>query len=944
MHQWGAVTLFHGLPSDHVRAIAQDADGTLWFGTDGGLARFDGRRTQTVATTPVRALARDAAGTLWVGTETGVSRVVAGSLVPVEGTQGSAVTAIEFAEDGGVVFATAGGVVLRCPPALESRAVAVAGPSTDPKLSTGSSALALTSVATSDDRLLVGTLGRGLLVVRDGAVDEVVSRPRAFFVQALAVDAGGRLFVAAQSKVDDGGVYDASDLARPRRLPGGTGSVNALTFDADGDLWAATDERGAVRYHGGVEAEHVTFEGTGGGLRSDRVYAVFVDREGVVWFGTDRGVCRYDPRSPRVDALGDDADANFVRSVLRDRAGRTWCGTNRGLYVRAEAGPWRETPGLERRVVYALAELPDGTVLAGTGSAVFRIGVDGRGTALATDADETTGGVRAIRVVRGVAYVAVYGRGVARVDGVRLVHVWPSASDDPRRRDVVSLSADADGTMIIGTAVAGAVRFDGASVIPDAALAQFDEDAVWGAARDESGTLWIAAGHGLFAADETAVARIVEGVDARCVLAAGGVVWSGTTAGGAVAVRRTAEGALVSRVDTEHGLASNGVFAIAACPATAGAGPELLFGTSRGVVAYRPGELGPALRVVRAFGARPYDAAEVASGISLSYPQNGLTVEVAATSSRTFPEQFQYDFSVLAGDGRVVAHQLSHDAQLALRDLRPGSYRVEARAYSSDLVASDPVVASIRVERAPFPWGVAALSTLLGLALLALWWGGRQNRRLVVVNRELRETRHQLARETETERRRIARDLHDQTLADLRRLLLVADEEHAGGPLRSEIEGISAEIRRICEDLSPSVLANVGLTAALEWAIADAVAHLPVEQKFEYEFACDDAVEERLGLDSTDRIQIYRIVQEGVANVCRHAGARHARLSARLGDDGAFVVELEDDGSGFDAGLTRRDGRGLGNIRSRASMIGAEIAWSRREGGGTVFRLTVPAR
>jgi len=48
LHQWGAVTLFHGLPSDRVHAIAQTADGVLWFATDGGLAKYDGRRTQAV--------------------------------------------------------------------------------------------------------------------------------------------------------------------------------------------------------------------------------------------------------------------------------------------------------------------------------------------------------------------------------------------------------------------------------------------------------------------------------------------------------------------------------------------------------------------------------------------------------------------------------------------------------------------------------------------------------------------------------------------------------------------------------------------------------------------------------------------------------------------------------------------------------------------------------
>src|SRR5215204_5284975 len=48
-HQWGAVTVFNGLPSDSVRAISQTPDGVMWFGTDNGLARFDGRRVQKVS-------------------------------------------------------------------------------------------------------------------------------------------------------------------------------------------------------------------------------------------------------------------------------------------------------------------------------------------------------------------------------------------------------------------------------------------------------------------------------------------------------------------------------------------------------------------------------------------------------------------------------------------------------------------------------------------------------------------------------------------------------------------------------------------------------------------------------------------------------------------------------------------------------------------------------
>ncbi|MCA1616244.1 MAG: hypothetical protein LC800_19510, partial [Acidobacteria bacterium] len=158
---------------------------------------------------------------------------------------------------------------------------------------------------------------------------------------------------------------------------------------------------------------------------------------------------------------------------------------------------------------------------------------------------------------------------------------------------------------------------------------------------------------------------------------------------------------------------------------------------------------------------------------------------------------------------------------------------------------------------------------------------------------------------------------------------------------RAEIESISDEIRRICEDLSPSALDNVGLAAALEWALTNSVAHCHESDRFEHEFAADEDFDERLQVAPGVRMQIYRIAQEAITNVCRHARARRVRLSATISAGGELLLALEDDGrADFDPhARAPRRGRGLSSIRDRASLIEAEADWARLPTGGTRFTL-----
>jgi signal transduction histidine kinase/ligand-binding sensor domain-containing protein len=1088
-HRWGAVTLFHGLPSDRVRAIAQDAEGQMWFGTDAGLARYDGRRTETVsdeglASRRILALRADRDGTIWVGTDGGAFySTPEGTFKPLDVTKGKTVAAIVTPERGRAVVATSDGLIYSCrkkedgtysvEPLAERilPAAAVASSAAGGAGASSRQPLELTSIAALGETLLVGTRGRGLLSVERGKVEEVQTRPRTFYVETIEQDEDGSVIIGAQATGSDSGLFridaaavreDDPTTLRPEKVAiEATGTVTALGFDRRGELYAGTDGRGVFRLRGAERLERFTFASTAGALRSDRVHSVFIDREGVAWFGTDRGVCRYDPQGLRVENVSDEPDGNFVRAVHRTSTGTLLAGTSRGLFVRdPKSSAWRFAEEVGRRVVFSIAEDGRGRVLVGTAGGLFvslppeewgaagdvRFGSEEKETkavagapkrakdeaaakdesaagenlsargaegeqtrveqgeaAAASDmkveagrhapvrppvAPAVAGSVRAVAYFGGAVYVATTGRGVERLDAdSRRTPVMPlGEAEDERGREVVSLYADESaGRLWIGTATAGAFYFDGQEVRSDDALAALSDTTVWGVSAGSGDWLWVATNRGLYARKSGGpLLEVLAQEDARGVAAAEPLApqssapqaWCATADGGVVKVLIDEQfGTVNARLDAEQGLPSQSALAVLSPSRLE---RTVLIGTARGLAVYEPGDEAPVLRPSRLVASRPLPLEQLDEEhtLNLEYPQSGLVLDVAASSSRTFPEQFQYAFILQDAAGRVIRKKLAHDSQFQVESLPPGRYRVTARAFTVDLSPSAPFAFEFVVPKAPFPWTIASLSVLLALALVALLWGSVQHRKivragaeLIDANRQLAAARLQLANEAESERRRIARDLHDQTLADLRRLLLLADEVQAGASplpaglssgvpgasvltttaaldpaaLRAEIESISQEIRRICEDLSPSVLENVGFAAALEWAIAERIAHMPAEQKFAYEFACDEQLEERLNFTPGVQMQVYRIVQEAVSNVCRHAAATRVRLDVRLDAEGEFLLKLEDNGRGFDPDKKKaQHGRGLASIRARASMIDAEARWQRRpetEGGGTRFTL-----
>src|SRR2546426_1103130 len=119
LHQWGAVTSFHGLPSDRTHAIAQTQYGVTWFATDGGLARYDGRRTNAMNAEDlpngrVLALKTEDSGALWIGTDNGAARMWNGKFNVVPETAGIVINAIISPQPDRVILATDSGQIFDC--------------------------------------------------------------------------------------------------------------------------------------------------------------------------------------------------------------------------------------------------------------------------------------------------------------------------------------------------------------------------------------------------------------------------------------------------------------------------------------------------------------------------------------------------------------------------------------------------------------------------------------------------------------------------------------------------------------------------------------------------------------------------------------------------------------------------------------------------------------
>ena len=208
----------------------------------------------------------------------------------------------------------------------------------------------------------------------------------------------------------------------------------------------------------------------------------------------------------------------------------------------------------------------------------------------------------------------------------------------------------------------------------------------------------------------------------------------------------------------------------------------------------------------------------------------------------------------------------------------------------------------------------------------------------------------QITRAQEEERKRIARELHDDSIQSLALLSRHVDDlvavnrggqqmRRGLGKIRDEVDGTLARIRRFTQDLRPPTLDYLGLLPALR----ELVSQLEVQSAISSEMHVT-GTERHFAPE--DELLVYRVVQEALSNVGRHSGAGKAGVAITF-DGGKTAVEISDDGEGFemeeDMRFVQAGKIGLAGMQERADLLGATLQVCTEPGRGTRVVLEIPS-
>lgn len=942
-----------GAPSQ-VWALAQTTDGYLWIGAATGLFRFDGVTFERYAPedgTPlpspyVVALLATPEGGLWIGFRTGALALLQDDVLQVytreEELPPDMVLAFARDHDGTLWAGTNVGLAVREGDRWRVVGAAEGFPEGERARVLGVDR-AGTVWAASVEKLLF--LPRGERIFRD--TGERINHA----VQIAQSEAGRHWIAETPRSVRPLALADDAPLAEDDEIRLGSQSI---VFDRDGGLWITTLGRGLHRVRhpeAPGSANRVEAFTQADGLTSDYMIVAFEDREGNLWFGTDKGIDRF--RHGNVVPVPVPAGYGSFALMAGDD-GEIWAASaSANPLLRIHGDTQAPQPGVGN--ILSAHRDGQGVIWWASYSGIWRQD-EGRLT-LSVPPGDVRPGDWAPRTLHGDGdgglWVDVIGHGFVHFrDGV-----WRGASADhyPQGAPTMALN-DAQGRVWLGTTPDRLHRIEGKDVYTYPAT----EGPGIGRVTVVGGRgphLWFAGERGLslfrdgrfhpvlVEGDETlgTISGLVESTSGDLWLSeAQGVVW---IAAGEVAqlLADPAHPVRFRRFDYLDGLPGAPQMNRPAFTVVEASDGRLWFATDNGLawvdpMRLRHNQLTPPVQV----RAVEVDGRHLAPRPALQLPVDARQLRIAYTAmSLSIPERVRFRYRL---DGVDQGWQEAGTRREAVyTNLGPGRYRFHVLAANEDGVWNEDGAALDFNIPPPFyqtPWFLA-LCVAVGAGLLWLLYQYRL--RVMAARLQARlEERH-------LERERIARELHDTLLQGIQGLILhfqsATERLPAHAPARAAIERaleradeVLAEGRDRVQGLRATALSVDDLPSAL--AEAGVALSRPPTPYFRV------VVEGRArALDPLARDEIFGIAREAIANASNHAQAGRIEVELTYGID-ELRLRVRDDGCGIDPAILAAGSRpghwGLSGMRERAERIGAALELRRNAMQGTEVELRVP--
>ena len=954
-------TTEQGLPQNAIYSITQTHDGYLWVATLDGVARFDGVRftifdrgtAKGLVSNRCTALFEDTDGTLWIGTEdSGVMRYRAGVFTAAinkeQGLPSNQVEEIQSDGNDGLLISTPAGLVrwragkilsfhegrrnfigrsgtrrqlnedgLQHWPAGQSSAQFIPLPDFKPF---GKNLAKF--YEDRDGNLWIGVSGAGIYRVTDNGAtlyaEPAVPRERVFIV--IYQDQAGTMWFGTQ----EAGLLSFRD-GQFRRYTTADGlssnSIQSMFQDREGSLWVGTSNHGLMR----LSQQFLKTYSTSDGMIDNNIYPILQDRGGRIWIGT-RGVSVFDGQGFINYDKKDGLLKHNVQALAEDATGGIWIGAIDGLF-RFQNGSFQDYTSLVgSRTIYAIHQDRNGTFWFGTNNGLFKW-QDGVVRPLTAQQGLPGDNIKSIQETRdGSLWVGTYSGLVRFRNGEIKTY---TAADGLAGNRVRSIYEDADGVLWIGTYDDGLSRFSGGRFFNYKIEHGLYNNGVFQILEDARGNFWISCNRGIYRVAKQEL--------------------NDFAAGKIKGVNSVAYG----KQDGMLNIECNGGRYPAGVKAADG---KLWFPTQEGVVVIDPtatpmNPLPPPVAIESVLIEHlnfPFQTQSVV----MQPRQNNLEINYAGLSFiRSAQVRFKYQLVgqdpnwVEAGTKRSVNYSY----------LRPGSYTFKVVAANSDGIWNIEGAQLLVTVLPAFyqTWWFRVLAVLGVFGGIGLIFKKRLDR-AHAARRAQEEFSRRLIDSQEAERKRIARELHDglgQDLLVIKNWVAFGQATlEAGNPARETLNEISVatsqaveNCRELAYDLRPHQMDYIGLTEALRAMIGKVgqASGLRIETQL------DDLTGT---LPKEAEINLFRIVQESLNNIVKHARATEALVVVRHefgngnGESPRVVVEIHDNGCGFDPAALAQKSRGMGlsGITERAQMLGGTALIDSAPGRGVTVYVTLP--